>query len=163
MAQNKLKRVFAYAILATIPATAGVLATAAQSTRTKWKPIRTSGGACQYSVPADWRQEPAHPAVSQSPGEDVVVIPQKVNANDSFDQVKKQLQDKIPPLKVLKDSAERYWYVYRDPADAEDSPDTHWIIALEAGGQVCATQITFKSANGETIPKQIVATIKHSE
>lgn len=93
----------------------------------------------------------------------MVVIPQKVNANDSFDQVKQQLQGKMPPLKVLKDSADRYWYAYRDPADAEDSPDTHWMIAVAGTGQVCAVQITFKSANGESVPTQIVATIKHSE
>lgn len=65
----------------------------------------------------------------------------------------------MPPLKVLQDDANRYWYVYRDPADAEDSPDTHWYVAVQRNDHVCALQITFKSADGDSIPKEIAATI----
>lgn len=162
MTTNIHQPIFAAVILASVALTIGTLDTGAQM-RTKWKPIRTEGGTCQYSVPADWKQEPHRPGVSQSPTQDVVVVPQKVGAKDSFDDVKKQLQDKMPPLKVVKDTADRYWYVYRDPADAEDSPDTHWMVAVASGNQVCAVQVTFKSADGESLPTQIVSTIKHSE
>ena len=35
---------------------------------------------------------------------------------------------------VLADSPSRYWYVFRDPADGEDSPDTHWYVPFSRTG-----------------------------
>ena len=130
----------------------------AQSHRTTWKIIRNSD-ICQYAVPSDWKQDNKHRGMATSPDEKVAVVPQNIHADESFDDVKKQLQDKMPPLKILQDDVNRYWYVYRDPADAEDSPDTHWYVAVQRNDHVCALQITFKSADGESLPKQIAATI----
>src|ERR1700760_3261684 len=83
----------------------------AQSHRTTWKIIRNSD-ICQYSVPSDWKQDNKHRAMASSPDGKVAVVPQNIHADESFDDVKKQLQDKMPPLKVLQDDVNRYWYVY---------------------------------------------------
>jgi hypothetical protein len=131
----------------------------AQKSHKDWKIVTDQNKTCQYAVPRDWTQENEHPSVSNSPDSKMTVVVQRTAPGQSFEDMKKNAQQKMPPLKTLQNSPDRYWFVYRDPADGDDSPDTHWYVAVSRNGRLCTAQITFKSAMGEIVPKQIAATV----
>lgn len=131
----------------------------AQSVPKNWKAVTQPGNACQYAVPSVWTRDPAHPGVSTSPDNKLSVAAPAANPEKNFEQVKESARSKFPPSKVLEDSAHRYWYLYKEPADSEDSPDTHWYFAALKNGHVCTVQITFRGADGDALPRQIVVTV----
>ncbi len=89
----------------------------------------------------------------------MTVIATPSDPGQSFAETKQNARLEMPPARVIEDSGRRYWYVYRDPADGEDSPDTHWYVAVQQKGHVCSAEITFRSANGESLPRQILGTV----
>jgi len=129
-----------------------------QKTHHDWKTVAVTGTSCHYAVPSDWTEETSRLGMAKSRDEKSSIVP--VSVPDSFSNAKKAVAQRMPPLKVLQDSPQRYWYVYRDPSDGEDSPDTHWLVAVAGKVDVCAFQITFRSATGDTRAKQIVRTIR---
>jgi hypothetical protein len=98
--------------------------------------------------------------VSSSPDNEVTVVVQEAGHGQLFEDVKKNARLKMSPLKIIQDTDKRYWYVYRELADGDDSPDTHWYVAVLGNGHVCTAQITFKSAIGDSLIRRIVQTIK---
>jgi len=96
-----------------------------------------------------------------SPDGKSAVVP--VAMAEAFPQARKAAAQNMPPVKVLQDSAHRYWYAYYDPADGEDSPDTHWLVAVPGKRHACAVQITFKSASGDDLAKRIARTMRSAQ
>jgi hypothetical protein len=134
--------------------------TLAQKAHKRWKIITDQNKSCQYSVPADWQQQNiARAGTSNSPDNKVTVVLQVRDDGQSLAEVEKNARAKMPPLKVIENSVKRDWYVYRDLADGDDSPDTHWSVAVGGGDHVCLAQITFKSAMGESLVRQIAQTL----
>jgi hypothetical protein len=127
----------------------------------KWKTISDTAHSCPFKVPPDWVEDASRAGMAQAPDEKSTIVP--VPMPKSFPDAKKAAAQKMPPAKVLQNSAQRYWFVYRDPADGEDSPDTHWFVAVPGKDGVCAFQITFRSATGDALPKRIVRTIRSSK
>jgi hypothetical protein len=133
----------------------------AQKAHRGWKTVAVNGTSCRYAVPVNWTEDTSRAGMAQAPDEKSTIVP--VSMPKSFADAKKAAAQKMPPAKVLQNSAQRYWFVYRDPADGEDSPDTHWFVAVPGKDGVCAFQITFRSATGDALPKRIVRTIRSSK
>ena len=144
-----------FCIAALLASSAGL----AQTVPQKWKVVAEPTQACRYAIPASWSQDTTHPNVSTSPDSKITVVASLSDSEQGFKEAKQNARKKMPPLKVLEDSSRRYWYVYRDPGDGEDSPDTHWYVAVQQKGHVCSAQITFRSSNGESLPRQILGTV----
>ena len=98
--------------------------------------------------------------VSNSADNKVTVVAQAIDNGRSFEEVEKNARMKMPSLKIIENSAKRDWYIYRDVADGDDSPDAHWYVAVRGNKYVCTAQITFKSAMGESLVRQIVGTVE---
>lgn len=137
---------------------AATTAAFAQKPSGGWKTVVDDGNSCRYTVPSNWEEDRSHPGIATSPDGKSSAVP--ILMPGSFPEAKKGAAQKMPPLKVLQDSAHRYWYTYRDPADGEDSPDTHWLVAVSGKRSVCAVQITFKSAFGNALSRRIVRGIR---
>lgn len=117
-----------------------------------WKLVTDPSKTCRYAVPGDWSQDSAHPNLSTSADNKITVILAPPFPAQSFKETKQIAMLQMPPARVFEDSGHRFWYVYKDPADGEDSPDTHWYVAVQQKEHVCTVQITFRSADGESLP-----------
>jgi hypothetical protein len=122
-----------------------------------WK-VADAGNSCSYIVPSNWIEDRSHPGITTSGDGKSTVVP--IPMPESFPQAKNAAAQKMPPLKVLQDSLHRYWYAYRDSADGEDSPDTHWLVVISGKSHVCAAQITFKTASGDAVARKIASGIR---
>jgi hypothetical protein len=119
-----------------------------QSVPQNWKLVMEPTKTCRYAIPGDWSQDTTHPNASRSVDNKMAVVGLASDPGQSLDETKRNARREMPPARVFEDSERRYWYVYRDPADGEDSPDTHWYVAVQQKGHVCSAQITFRSSNG---------------
>jgi hypothetical protein len=110
--------------------------------------------ACQVSVPADWKTDPVLKGSAHSPDKQGSVVISSTNAGQSLADAKKVVSSTFPPVTVLDDSANRYWYEYR-PAGGRGRA---WYVGIPVKGNVCGAQITMKDGN-EAVAKAIATSI----
>jgi hypothetical protein len=75
-------------------------------------------------------------------------------ANDA----KGVMQQAFKPVKVLEDSANRFWYEYVPPNNSNGKTRA-WYVGIPLKGNVCGAQITMKDGN-EALAKTIAMSVK---
>ncbi len=131
----------------------------AQEAQDGWKVVKDQQGACQLTVPSDWKSDKQSASLVRSPDGRMNAAPNVANAGESFAAVTSADKQMMPPLKIVENSQTRLWYSYagRSPAGG-----ANWYVAV-AGSPVCRAQITFKSPSAEATARQIALSLTQAK
>ena len=119
-----------------------------------WKVLVDRKKACQISVPSDWVVEKLSPSSASAPDNKASVTMSSATGQ-TLDKAKATMTSMFPPLKVIEDSPKRFWYAYRAPSTAVDSPAVSWYVGIQVTGSVCGAQMDFKNPSLESTMKQM--------
>lgn len=114
--------------------------------------------ACQMSVPADWKIDAFIKSSASSPDKMESAIVSSTNRGQSLNDAKGVMQQMYKPVKVLEDSAQRFWYEYVPPNN-QNGKTRAWYVGIPLKGNVCGAQITMKDGN-EALAKTIAMSVK---
>ena len=114
--------------------------------------------ACQMSVPADWKASSILKGSASSPDKMDSVIMSSTSQGQSLNDAKTVMQGIYKPVKVLEDSAQRFWYEYVVPNN-QNGKTRAWYVGIPVKGNVCGAQITMKDGN-EAAAKNIAMSLK---
>lgn len=114
--------------------------------------------ACQMTVPGDWKIATMLKGSASSPDNMDSVIMSSTSQGQSLNDAKGVMQQMYKPVKVLEDSAQRFWYEYTPPNN-QNGKTRAWYVGIPVKGNVCGAQITMKDGN-ETMAKRIAMSVK---
>jgi hypothetical protein len=114
--------------------------------------------ACQVTVPGDWKADALIKGSASSADNSESIVLSSTSAGQSLNDAKGVMQTMYKPVKVLEDSANRFWYEYVPPNNTNGKTRA-WYVGIPVKGNVCGAQITMKDGN-EAVAKTIAASVK---
>ncbi len=115
-------------------------------------------GACQVTVPGDWKVDSLLKGSAGSADNAESIVLSSTSNGQSLNDAKGVMQQMFKPVKILEDSASRFWYEYVPPNNASGKARA-WYVGIPLKGNVCGAQITMKDGN-EAAAKTIAMSVK---
>ena len=119
------------------------------------KVVKDQQGACQLTVPSNWKADKVTASFVKSPDGKLNAQPTGASAVQSFAAVKTSARQMMLPLRVIEDSSSRLWFSY---AGRSPEAGANWYVAV-AGSPVCQAQIAFKTPAGEDTARKIAESL----
>lgn len=114
--------------------------------------------ACQVMIPADWKADSLIKGSASSADNTESIVLSSTSAGQSLNDAKGVMQQMYKPVKVLEDSANRFWYEYVPPNNTNGKTRA-WYVGIALKGNVCGAQITMKDGN-EAVAKTLAMSVK---
>lgn len=131
----------------------------AQEAPSGWKVVKDQQGACQLTVPSNWKADKVTASLVKSPDGKLSALPNSASAGQSFAAVKTSAKQMMLPFRVIDDSATRLWFSY---AGRSPEAGANWYVAV-AGSTVCQAQITFKTPAGAATAQKIAESLTQAK
>lgn len=127
-----------------------------QNVPSGWKVVKDNQGACKVAVPGDWKIDTS---IGKSPDGKSNVVPNGLDADESFKEATSMVKQMMKPTKTIEDSDKRLLYAYDG---GRGSSGTNWYVAVP-GKPVCTAQVTFKDPVPEDTAKKIALSLTQAK
>lgn len=140
---------FLYAIFASCAVAIAAPSTAAPS---GWKTVKTKGGECQISVPADWNTTSVVGIEATAPDNSAAIHVGK--AKTPFEKQRKMGRMMFQNGKTFSDTDKLVWFEY-----PQNDPDLLWVVMVPRTTGSCNATVTLRNGKHQDIAKQIIETL----